>query len=84
MFAFEDQESAVIAAEASMQGLMDEENRKELDRNAREIERRWYGETEENEEKESSEPVSLEERMQAPLTRRALLTGNFGETPVKS
>lgn len=79
MFAFEDQKAAIIAAETIMAGLMDKNNREALDMNTKEIERRWYGETEEDEEKTLSESATLEKRMQLPLTRRALLTGNFNK-----
>ncbi len=81
VFQFVDQEAAVATAKAVMQALMDEENHEEIDINEKEVERRWYGKPAEigegiDEEEVMAQPT-LEQRLETPISRRDLLTGNF-------
>jgi [NiFe] hydrogenase assembly HybE family chaperone len=85
VFEFSDQETAEATAEAVMQALMEPENRDSISTHESEIERRWRGEPEAPEdetstvkEAENETPaVSLEERLDQPLSRRDLLRGRI-------
>jgi len=76
MFEFADQATAVATAEAVMQGVMDEKNRDTLSTCEAEISRQWSGETPEAPEPEAAAAVKgLSERLEQPISRRALLRG---------
>jgi [NiFe] hydrogenase assembly HybE family chaperone len=85
VFEFADQETAEATAEAVMQALMESENRDTVSTHESEIERRWRGdpETEEGESSAMSDPeaevpaVTMEERLEQPLSRRDLLRGRI-------
>ncbi|MET0106177.1 MAG: [NiFe]-hydrogenase assembly chaperone HybE [Sedimenticola sp.] len=80
MFDFADQETAVAAAEAVMAGVMDEENRDSIRTREREIAQAWRGESDSDETPENdveTEPQTLTERMETPISRRDLLRGSF-------
>ena len=74
---FTDHGAAVATAQAVMQGLMDEANRDETSTRAKEIERIWRGEPRSKEAGESESSISLSERIAKPMSRRALLKGEF-------
>lgn len=79
MFQFEDQATAVATAESVLEELMDEENRDRTSMREKEIEAIWRGDaeppTETDEPDEDRE--SLGERLEKPISRRALLNGSF-------
>ncbi len=82
VFEFADQETAEATAEAAMQALMEEENRDTVSTHEREIERRWRGEPEPGSEATSEadgerESLSIDERLEQPLSRRQLLRGRL-------
>ena len=85
VFEFADQETAEATAEAVMQALMEPENRDSVSTRESEIERRWRGEPEAQEAESSIEAdtdtetpsLSLEERLEQPLSRRDLLRGRM-------
>ena len=85
VFEFADQETAEATAEAVMQALMEPENRDTISTHESEIERRWRGEPEATGDEapagsdtDSETPaVSLEERLEQPLSRRDLLRGRL-------
>lgn len=83
VFQFADQASAVATAEAVMQALMDEENHEEIDIDQKQIQRLWHGEPELEEVSEADllARPTLEERLDQPISRRDLLTGNFRGDP---
>ncbi len=70
MQAFEDQAAAVATAAEVMRGLQDEENREGLTLNEAEVRRAWQGEPEPQEEA-CGKPLT--ERLDQPISRRALL-----------
>ena len=82
VFEFQDQEAAVVTAEAVMEGLMDAANRGVVSMREREIRKIWRGEEAAIEAVagadggEANRP-SIEERIQKPITRRDLLRGIF-------
>ncbi|MCU7931881.1 MAG: [NiFe]-hydrogenase assembly chaperone HybE [Candidatus Thiodiazotropha sp. (ex Codakia rugifera)] len=83
MFEFSDQATAVAAAEAAMDGLMNEAHRDTISTCESEINRRWLGES--DDEKSNQQGVSdrndqapgLSRRLEQPLSRRDLLRGQF-------
>jgi [NiFe] hydrogenase assembly HybE family chaperone len=82
MFEFADQETAEAAARAAMEALMDERNRDTIATHEREIGRRWRGEAEPTDSSQASADrpsaeMALSERLEQPLSRRALLRGRF-------
>ncbi|MES9871328.1 MAG: [NiFe]-hydrogenase assembly chaperone HybE [Sedimenticola sp.] len=80
MFDFADQETAVATAEAVMAGVMDEENRDSISTREREIAQAWRGDSDSDETPENdveTEPQTLTERMETPISRRDLLRGSF-------
>lgn len=81
VFEFEDQEAAVATAEAVMSGLMEEENRELLSMREKEIESIWHGGGEPEGEFPTDEELlntpTLEEKLEAPISRRDLLRGRF-------
>lgn len=77
MFEFQDQEAATATANAVLEGLMDEENRDQTSMKEKEIEAIWHGDAEDTEPDEDRE--SLSERLERPISRRALLRGRFLE-----
>ncbi|MCU7846192.1 MAG: [NiFe]-hydrogenase assembly chaperone HybE [Candidatus Thiodiazotropha sp. (ex Monitilora ramsayi)] len=84
VFEFADQETAVATAEAVMTALMDEENRDDISTHEAEIQRRWYGEDEtENDTSDAvpdeAEAVGLSDRLEQPLSRRDLLRGRLSQ-----
>lgn len=91
MFEFEDQAAAVATAEAVLDAIFDEGNRDETSTRQQEIEKIWHGEgepgvpqaeagrdgaTAATEPKPEATPA-LEERIEAPISRRDLLRGAF-------
>ncbi len=70
MLEFEDQAAAVATAAEVMRGLQDKENREDLTLNEAEVRRAWQGAPEETDDK------SLSDRMEQPISRRALLRLN--------
>ncbi|MET0089552.1 MAG: [NiFe]-hydrogenase assembly chaperone HybE [Candidatus Thiodiazotropha sp.] len=70
MQAFEDQAAAVATAAEVMHGLQDKENREGLTLNEAEVRRAWQGEPEPSAEENDK---SLSERLDQPISRRALL-----------
>ncbi|MCM8854426.1 MAG: [NiFe]-hydrogenase assembly chaperone HybE [Candidatus Thiodiazotropha sp.] len=83
MFEFSDQVTAVAAAEAAMDGLMNEAHRDTISTCENEINRRWLGES--DDEKSSQQRISdsndqalgLSRRLEQSLSRRDLLRGPF-------
>jgi len=82
VFEFQNQEAAVVTAEAVLQSLMDETSRDEVATREREMRVIWNGEGEPavtvavaNGE-EANRPT-LDERMRKPISRRDLLRGAF-------
>ncbi|MET0068109.1 MAG: [NiFe]-hydrogenase assembly chaperone HybE [Candidatus Thiodiazotropha sp.] len=77
MLEFEDQAAAVTTAAEVMRGLQDEGNREGLTLNEAEVRRAWQGEPEPSAEENDK---SLTERLEQPISRRALLRlGNEAE-----
>ncbi len=76
MFEFADDRAALDTAEAVMRELLREENHEAPEIDAQDIAARWYGE-----ETPATEPSpvppseTLEDRLQRPVSRRALLRG---------
>lgn len=84
MFDFADQQAAEATAAAVMEALMDADNQEAVSMREQEIARIWRGEpqeltTEEAQQElaELEQQATLTERMATPLTRRALLRGQF-------
>jgi [NiFe] hydrogenase assembly HybE family chaperone len=82
VFEFQNQEAAVVTAEAVLEGLMDVANRDVVSTREREIRKIWCGEERaiaavaDADGKAVNRP-SLEERIQKPISRRDLLRGPF-------
>ena len=82
VFEFQNQEAAVVTAEAVLHSLMDETRRDDVSSREREISRIWSGEDASTAAvavaggEEANRP-SLEERIQKPISRRDLLRGAF-------
>jgi len=82
VFEFQNQEAAVVTAEAVLQSLMDETSRDEVSTREREISKIWSGEDASTAAvavaggEEANRP-SLEERIQKPISRRDVLRGAF-------
>jgi [NiFe] hydrogenase assembly HybE family chaperone len=70
MHVFEDHAAAVATATEVMRGLQDEENREGLTLNDAEVRRAWQGAPEETDD------PSLSDRLEQPISRRALLRLN--------
>lgn len=85
VFEFSDQETAETTAEAAMEALMNEENRDGVSTREREISRRWHGEPEQETQvasarhEDTADAMSLSDRLEQPLSRRALLRGRLAE-----
>ena len=79
MFEFADDRAALDTAEAVMRELLREENRETPDIDGREIAARWHGEDAPSAETPPTE--ALEDRLQRPVSRRALLRGMLPATP---
>lgn len=79
MFQFEDQETAVATAESVLEELMDEENRDQTSMREKEIEAIWRGDAEApvDVDDPGEDRESLGERLEKPISRRALLNGSF-------
>jgi [NiFe] hydrogenase assembly HybE family chaperone len=82
MFEFADQETAEAAAQAAMEALMDERHRDTVSTREQEVSRRWRGEPEPPDSAQVSTErptadMALSERLEQPLSRRALLRGRF-------
>ena len=80
VFEFQDQETAVATAEAVMHELMDEKNQSDISTRQEDIESIWKGEKtlEEVEAVEEDENrTTLKERVEAPMSRREMLRGEF-------
>ncbi len=80
VFEFADQETAEATAMAAMSALMEAENRDTVSTHEKEIERRWRGEPETGSEETSEtlgeqESLTIDERLEQPLSRRELLRG---------
>ncbi|MEJ2622090.1 MAG: [NiFe]-hydrogenase assembly chaperone HybE [Candidatus Thiodiazotropha sp.] len=80
MFEFSDQQTAVTTAKQVMLEIMDEENQDGLSTCESEINRRWHGEaqSDQNKQSETTEPdrsFAISDRLQQPMTRRDLLRG---------
>ena len=82
VFEFQNQEAAVVTAEAVLQGLMAETSRDEVSTREREIRTIWSAADESTtavvaaDGEEANRP-SLEERIRKPISRRDLLRGAF-------
>jgi [NiFe] hydrogenase assembly HybE family chaperone len=82
VFEFQNQEAAVVTAEAVLQSLMDETRRDDVSTREREISKIWSGEDASTAAvavaggEEANRP-SLEERIQKPISRRDVLRGAF-------
>ena len=82
VFEFQNQEAAVATAEAVMHGLMDAASRDDVSTREREIRKIWKGEDESTAavavaDGEAENRLSLEERIQKPISRRDVLRGAF-------
>jgi [NiFe] hydrogenase assembly HybE family chaperone len=82
VFEFQNQEAAVVTAEAVLQSLMDETCRDEVSTREREIRTIWSGEDATTAAvavagDEIANRPSLEERIQKPISRRDVLRGAF-------
>jgi [NiFe] hydrogenase assembly HybE family chaperone len=82
VFEFQNQEAAVVTAEAVLQSLMDETSRDEVSTHEREIRTIWNGTDASTAAvapagaEEANRP-SLEERIRKPISRRDVLRGAF-------
>jgi [NiFe] hydrogenase assembly HybE family chaperone len=81
VFEFQDQETAIVTAEAVMDQLMDEINQSDISTRQKEIESVWRGETQAEQMKEEVEldenRTTLKERVETPMSRREMLRGDF-------
>jgi [NiFe] hydrogenase assembly HybE family chaperone len=80
VFEFQNQEAAVVTAEAVLEGLMDAANRDVVSSREREVRKLWQGEevaTEADADGGTVNRPSLEERIRKPISRRDLLRGVF-------
>jgi [NiFe] hydrogenase assembly HybE family chaperone len=82
VFEFQNQQAAVVTAEAVLQSLMDDASRDDVSTREREIRKIWSGEDESTTAVtvaggEAANRPSLEERIQKPISRRNLLRGAF-------
>ncbi len=92
MFEFADDDTAVETAWYVIDGLMQPENQDEHHVQANEIERIWYGDRDEKEaltvstddvptSEPETQPETLQQRLDRPISRRRLLRGLFDENP---
>jgi [NiFe] hydrogenase assembly HybE family chaperone len=82
VFEFQNQEAAIVTAEAVLKSLMDETSHDDVSTREREIRTIWSGEDEPGAavavaDGEDANRPSLEERIQKPISRRDVLRGAF-------